>query len=75
MLIKIVLQLLKYFGVGFFLMMLYAAIMGKDNLIEYQLGSKLLIEEYCIIVALWMFIDLTKYLYATLFNTQTRNRH
>ena len=66
MLIKIVLQLLKYFGVGFFLMMLYAAIMGKDNLIEYQLGSKLLIEEYCIIVALWMFIDLTKYLYATL---------
>ena len=66
MLIKIVLQLLKYFGVGFFIMMLYAAIMGKDNLIEYQLGSKLLIEEYCIIVALWMFIDLTKYLYATL---------
>lgn len=75
MLIKIVLQLLKYFGVGFFLMMLYAAIMGKDNLIEYQLGSKLLIEEYCVIVALWIFIDLTKYLYATLFNTQTRNRH
>ena len=66
MLIKIVLQLLKYFGVGFFLMMLYAAIMGKDKLVEYQVGSKLLIEEYCIIVALWMFIDLTKYLYATL---------
>ena len=50
MFVKFPLQLLKYFGVGFFIMMLYAAIMGKDNLIEYQLGSKLLIEEYCIIL-------------------------
>lgn len=66
MFVKFPLQLLKYFGVGFFIMMLYAAIMGKDKLVEYQVGSKLLIEEYCIIVALWMFIDLTKYLYATL---------
>ncbi len=66
MLIKIVLKLLKYFGVGFFIMMLYAAIMGKDKLIEYQVGSKLLIEEYCIIVALWMFFDLTKYIYGKL---------
>ncbi len=66
MLIKIVLKLLKYFGVGFFIMMLYAAIMGKDNLIEYQLGSKLLIEEYCIIVIVWMFFDLTKYIYGKL---------
>ena len=66
MLVKFTLQLLKYFGVGFFIMMLYAAIMGKDKLIEYQVGSKLLIEEYCIIVALWMFIDLTKYIYGKL---------
>ena len=66
MFVKFPLKLLKYFGVGFFLMMLYAAIMGKDKLIEYQVGSKLLIEEYCIIVALWMFIDLTKYIYGKL---------
>ena len=73
MLIKIVLKLLKYFGVGFFIMMLYAAIMGKDKLIEYQVGSKLLIEEYCIIVIVWMFFDLTKYIYAKLFRTQARH--
>ena len=73
MFVKFPLQLLKYFGVGFFLMMLYAAIMGKDKLVEYQVGSKLLIEEYCIIVALWMLLDLTKYLYAKLFRTQARH--
>ena len=66
MLVKFLLQFFKYFGAGFFLMMMYAAIMGKDKLTEYQVGSKLLIEEYCIIVGLWMLIDLTKYLYATL---------
>ena len=61
MLVKFLLQFFKYFGAGFFLMIMYAAIMGKDRLIEYQIGSKLLIEEYCIIVITWMIFDLTKY--------------
>ena len=69
MLVKFLLQFFKYFGAGFFLMMMYAAIMGKDKLTEYQVGSKLLIEEYCIIVVFWMFFDVTKYIYETLLDT------
>ena len=70
-------KLAKYIFLPFFLcMFFYAALLGRDGIEKYHLGKPgSMLEEYCVVVVLLIIIDLTKYLYATLFNTQTRNRH
>jgi hypothetical protein len=47
---------------GFFLMMLYAGLMGKDGLKEYPIGNPALLwEEYLIIVGIVYMITIFRY--------------
>lgn len=49
---------------SFFLMMIYAAIMGKDRLKEYPIGDeRLLWEEYLIIMGIVYFILIIRGIY------------
>ena len=49
---------------SFFLMMIYAAIMGKDGLKEYPIGDeRLLWEEYLIIMGIVYFILIIRGIY------------
>ena len=48
---------------GFLLMMVYAAVMGKDGLKEYPIGDeRLLWEEYLIIVGIVYVITIVKWI-------------
>ena len=48
---------------GFFLMMIYAGVMGKDGLKEYPIGDeRLLWEEYLIIVGIVYMITIVKWI-------------
>jgi len=71
----ILIKLAKYFFLSFFLcMFFYAALLGRDGIEKYHLGEPgSMLEEYLVVVAIWVLIDLTKYLYATLFKTQARH--
>lgn len=54
---------------SFFLTLLYAGIMGKDNLIQYAIGQeKVLVEEYGIIVFIVTIITIIRHI-------QQRRRH
>ena len=71
----ILIKLAKYIFVSFFLcMFFYAAVLGREGIEKYHLGKpESMLEEYLVVIALWVLIDLTKYLYATLFKTQARH--
>ena len=59
---KVMWKIGKYTFIPFFVMMLYAAIMGRDGLQKYPIGDeKLLIEEYYIIIGLFVLYDIIKY--------------
>jgi hypothetical protein len=56
------LYILKYIFVSYFVVILYAAIMGRQALASYPLYYSSLIDEYLIIMLLFIIIDLLKYL-------------
>ena len=57
----------RYFAIpfySFFLMMLYAGLMGKDNLVKYAVGEeKILFEEYLIICAIAFVLTTVRIIY------------
>ena len=57
---KRLLRILKYIFVSYLLTLLYASILGKEAIRQYQLGSQLMIEEYIIIVIILIVYDLIK---------------
>jgi hypothetical protein len=71
----ILIKLAKYFFLSFFLcMFFYAALLGREGIEKYHLGEPgSMLEEYLAVIALWVLIDFTKYLYAKLFRTQARH--
>ena len=71
----ILIKLAKYFFLSFFLcMFFYAALLGREGIEKYHLGEPgSMLEEYLVVVAIWVLIDFTKYLYATLHIIQARH--
>ena len=57
---KRLLRILKYIFVSYLLTLLYASILGKEAIRQYQLGSQLMIEEYIVIVIILIVYDLIK---------------
>ena len=56
------LYILKYIFVSYFVVILYAAAMGRQALAAYPLFNSSLFDEYLIIMFLFIIIDLLKYL-------------
>ena len=59
--------MIKFITIPFYsfgLMMLYAGLMGKDNLVKYAVGQeKILVEEYLIICAIALVITTIRTVY------------
>ena len=59
---KILFKICKYFFASYFLLLIYASILGKEGVQQYNLFSNLLLEEYIIIVISLMLIDIIKWI-------------